>query len=446
MTRTTCCCPSSRTRTTDMRAITLRWLLPLLTPLMLLACEKPPADSYVQGAQAVTGKPAAQVSIGKNSVGEDCTQSAGTGQTAEVFCGTWQQPSARVRSGGPGSSADLGRLAADSQWRTGIDARFRCDAPVATTILGGDPTQLLQCTQRLGGWAHVAMVALVNGNVWYADGVLPAAQVMERSIGVLAGVARADAVASTSGADALLASRLAAKAFSSGDIGQYDTLMSVGTRANLADNPGSAEAAFRAALALQQKALGKDNPDTATALMSLALQLSNEGRYAEAGSLFADAEKLVPGSADATAQARLLHYRGLDSLNRGRLPEALDLLTKADTAYAASIPAAALAAKSRSSQPANRFAQAGQLRLADLMPSQDLLTDPRAQSALLGLIEARRNRAVVLRLMGRTKEADELLGSATDLARGNGLARPLLSARLYRTSGVAAAAAGQDDQ
>ena len=36
------------------------------------------------------------------------------------------------------------------------------------------------------------------------------------------------------------------------------------------------------------------------------------------------------------------------------------------------------------------------------MPSQDLLTDPRAQAALLGLIEVRRNRAVVLRIMGRT--------------------------------------------
>ena len=124
---------------------------------------------------------------------------------------------------------------------------------------------------------------------WYADGVLPAAQVMERSIGVLAGVARADAGCRHPAPMHCWRARLAAKAFSSGDVGQYDTLMAVGTRANLADNPGSAEAAFRAALALQQKALGKDNPNTATALMSLALQLSNEGRYAEADSLFADA-------------------------------------------------------------------------------------------------------------------------------------------------------------
>ncbi len=430
-----------------MRATALR-ALPLLA-MLLFGCATPPPESYVRGAQGGAVKPAAQVSIGKNSVGEDCTQQAETTQGAatgaDVFCGTWQQPSARVRSGGPGSAAQLAQLATASQWRSGIDLRFRCDAPVATTILGGDPAELMQCTQRVGGWAHVAMVTLVNNAVWYADGVLPAAQVMQRSIGVLAGVERADTVAATSGADALLASRLAAKAFSSGDIGQFDALMAAGTRANLADNPGAAESAFRAALALQQKALGSGNPNTSTALMSLALQLSDEGRYAEAQALFADAIKLAPGSADAAAQARLLHYRGLDAMNQGQLEPALTLLTQADAAYAALVPADALTAKPKPSSATN-FARAGQISLADLMPSQELLTDPRAQSALLGLIEVRRNRSVVLRTMGHDTEAQTALTSANDLARGNGLSRPIVNARLFRTSGLMAAAQGLDDQ
>ena len=341
---------------------------------------------------------------------------------------------------------NLRELVATSPWRSAIDNRFRCEPPVATTILGGNPAELMQCTRLVGGWAHVAMVALVNNTIWYADGVLPAAQVMERSIGVLAGVTRADAVAPTSGADALLASRLAAKAFSSGDVGQFDTLMAAGTRANLADNPGAAESAFRAALALQQKALGKDNPNTSTALMSLALQLSDEGRYAEADALFVDAGKLVPGAADTTAQARLLHYRGLDAMNQGQLERALTLLSQADDLYAAAVPADALAARPRPIQTPNAFTRAGQIRLGDLMPSQDLLTDPRAQAALLGLIEVRRNRAVVLRIMGQREEANALLKSAADLARGNGLSRPIVNARLYRTSGLTAAARGLDDQ
>ena len=48
-------------------------------------------------------------------------------------------------------------------------------------------------------------------------------------------------------------------------------------------------------------------------------------------------------------------------------------------------------------------------------PDQGLLTDPRAQSALLGLIEVRRNRAVVLRVLGKPADADALLKSASDL-------------------------------
>jgi CHAT domain-containing protein len=429
-----------------MRATGLVRLLSLLAPLVLLACQTPPPDAYVKGGQGRVAKPAAQVSIGRNSVGEDCTQQAATGQSAEVFCGTWEQPSARVRAGGAGTAGELAQLATVSPWRADLDHRFRCDPPVATTILGGQPAELLQCTRLIGGWAQIAMVALVNGTVWYADGVLPATQVMERSIGVLAGVVHADTTVASSGADALLARRLAARAFSSGDIGQYDALMAAGTRANLADNPGAAEAAFRAALAIQQKALGQDNPNTAAALMSLALQLSNEGRYAEADALFAQATKLAPAAADPATQARLLHYRGLDALNRGQFEQALSLLTQADAAYVALVPADTLDARPRPIREANSFVRSGQVRLADLLPNQDLLTDPRAQSALLGLIEVRRNRAVVLRVMGKTQDADAALQSATDLARGNGLARPILNARLYRTSGVTAAALGQQSE
>ncbi len=412
----------------------------LLLPLS--ACNSPPASDYVHGV--VGAKPAKQISIGQNSVGEECTQTAGDTTSAEIYCGTWQQPSARVRAGGPAGSAALAQLATSSPWRVGLDMRFRCGPPTATTIVRNNPAELMQCTQLVGGWGHIAMVASVNGTIWYADGVLPAAQVMERSIGVLAGVISANSAPVSSAADALLASRLAAQAFSSDDVGQYDALMSAGTRANLADNPGAAEAAFRAALAIQQKALGKDNPNTATPLMSLALELSNEGRFSEAAALFSDAERLVAKSADPTAQARLLHYRGLDDMNQGRLEDSLKRLTAADALYAGDVPESALKARPIPAAM-NRFARTS-VGMSELLPNQELLTDPRAQNALLGLIEVRRNRAVLLRVLGHPREADQVLTSATDLAEGNGLARPLLDARLYRTNALTAAAQGNASQ
>jgi CHAT domain-containing protein len=429
-----------RPGSTTMRA-SLTALLLLLLPVA--GCETPPPDAYVHGAVG-TGKPAAQVSIGKNAVGEDCTQSASTGDSAAVYCGTWQEPSARVRSGGPAGNAQLLQLATVSPWRVSIDTRFRCDQPTATTILGSNPAEMMQCTRLVGGWSHVAMVAQVNGTIWYADGVLPAARVMERSVGVLAGVMRPDAAPVSSAADALLASRLAAQAFSSGDVGQFDELMTAGTRANLADNTGAAESAFRAALALQQKLLGKDNPNTALTMMSLAMQLSNEGRFAEADALFVQAGKLVPASAEAIAPARLLHYRGLDAMNQGKLEEALTLLTQADARYAAEVPEDAL--KAKPAAPSSHLAFVHSVATSSIAPDEALLTDPRAQSALLGLIEVRRNRAVVLRVLGKPADADALLKSASDLARANGLARPIVNARLYRSTALTSAAQGQDAQ
>jgi CHAT domain-containing protein/tetratricopeptide (TPR) repeat protein len=423
-----------------MRA-SLTALLLLLLPVA--GCQSPPPDVYVHGAVSA-GKPAAQISIGKNSVGEDCTQSASTGDSAAIYCGTWQEPSAHVRSGGAAGSDQLVQLATASPWRVAIDTRFRCEPPAATTILGGNPAALMQCTRLVGGWAHVAMVANVSGKIWYADGVLPAARVMERSIGVLAGVMRPDAAPVSSAADALLASRLAAQAFSSGDVGQFDELMTAGTRANLADNTGAAEAAFRAALALQQKLLGKDNPNTATTMMSLALQLSNEGRFSEADALFAEAAKLVPNSPDPTASARLYHYRGLDAMNQGKLEQALTLLTQADAMYVVEVPQDALKAKPTPAAAHLGFVHT--IATSSIAPDEGLLTDPRAQSALLGLIEVRRNRAVALRVLGKPAEADALLKSASDLARGNGLARPIVNARLYRTTALTSAAQGQDAQ
>ncbi len=412
---------------------------------LLSGCSEPPPEQVVRAAGG-GAKPTTQLAIGKNAVGEECTQApAGPdNRSGDVYCGEWQQPSARVRIGGPATAGELTQLATASPWRSNLDARFHCEAPTATTILGGHPAQLMQCTRLVGGWAHVAMVASINGTAWYADGVLPAGQAMERSMGILAGVTKADAAPVSSAADAMLASRMAAQSFSSGDVGQYDKLILAATRANLTNNQASAESAFRAALALQQKALGRDNPETATALMSLALQVSNGGRFAEADALFAEAGRLVARSSDPTAAARQAHYQGVHLLNQGKPEDALLMLTQARAVYGKELPASVRSAKAMPSAVSNPFMHKVAGRSGDLLPSDDLLTNPSVQSALLGFIEVERNRGVALRLLKRPEEADEALQNANDLARGNGLARPIVTARLYRTVGFTAASEGQD--
>ena len=428
-----------------MRAL-LRCLPGLLLAAVVLAlasCARPPASAYVQGGIGATAT-GSQIAIGRNAVGEACTLQP-TGQGADVYCGTWHQPSARVTPGPAAGAGQLVAIATSSPWRVGLDQQFLCRPPVTTAILGGDPAELLNCTQRLGGWPHVALVAVVRGRVWYGDGVLPAADTMQRAIGVRAGVLTATEAPPSSAADALLAQRLAARAFSSGDIGQYNALMAAGTLANLADDPGAAEAAFRAALALQRKALGGDNPNTVTALMTLAMELSDEGSSVEAESLFKRAAVLAPQAADATATARLLDYRGLNAMNQARYTDALHLLQRSAAAYAALVPRQVLHARRHGFAELRSFGVHSAAALSTLLPNQSLLTDPSAQGALLGLIEVRRNEALVLHRLGSPKESQAMLASAERLARANGLARPIVAARLLRTSAINAAASGQSD-
>ncbi len=403
------------------------WLVPLAIVSLLAGCARPEPSTYVGGsaAQGTEG-----VSLGKNASGESCTQLPGASpDTVAVFCGTWQQPAATIRADGTSGAATPMGVATSSDWRTVIDLRFACDAPVATSILGDVQAALMQCRRRIGGWPQVALVAAVGGRLYEADGIQPTLTVMERSIGVLSGRITASAVAlPPSAADALLASQLAARAFNAGDVGEYQRLMALGARANLAENFAAAETAYRAAFVLQQKALGRDNPDTVTALMHLALQVSDQGRFAEADTLFRQAAALAPRASDKAAVARLRHYQALHALNQGHNDQALSLLGEAETGYEALVPRDSLRA---ASTPGVQLASAGEV---PALPNQRLMIDPTAQSALIGLIEVRRYQAIVLRLLGRSAESESAIASAQALARANQLGVPLVTARLTRTS------------
>jgi CHAT domain-containing protein/tetratricopeptide (TPR) repeat protein len=400
----------------------------------LASCATPPPSAYV-GDQS-----GASVGLGQNASGESCNQlEVSSPDTVNIYCGAWTQPAAHVRAAGPVSPGGLINLATAGEWRAGLDLRYACNVPEPTSVLGGEAAVLLRCTRRIGGWPQIGLVADIGGRAWLADGILPTLPVMERSIGVLSG--RVQAQANTlprSAADTLLANQLAARAFSAGDVGQYEQAMAVGARANLADNFAAAETAYRAALVLQQKALGRNDPDTVTPLMHLALQVSDQGRFAESDVLFRQADALASRATDRAAAARLLHYRALDAMNQGHIDTALALLNQADKAYSSLIPPEVLA--SRPSRPLQvSTAPAGAI---DVLPDNRLMVDPGMQSALMGLLETRRYRAILLRKNGQPAESAAVIASARELAQANGMVMPLVSARLDRTQGTTAGEAG----
>lgn len=403
----------------------------LLATALLASCAVPPRAVYVGGSPYGEGA----VGIGSNASGEACTQQPLAGGGAvDIFCGKWLQPSGSVARLGAGSPDTLTSLATSGTWRTSLDQSVTCEPPRAGAILSGQPAEILLCRRKVGGWPVVAMLASVDGTVYSAHGILPVAAVLERAIAVMSGRATPDSAGSLprSGAEALVASRLAAQAFSAGDVSEYDQLMAAGLKANQAESFVAAEQAYRAALKLQEKALGQGNPNAAVPLMRLALQVSNQQRFPEADGLFASAAQLAPTASDPLAKAELLHDRALNMANQRRWEEALSLLRRAEAAYAANVPKEALSAS-----PTPRSDS-----LAPLISNSVPILDPAQQSALIGVIETRRYEAIALGALGRNADARAVIDSATSLAAARNLRQPVLSARLSRTMAGTAHASG----
>lgn len=385
--------------------------------LGLAACSEPPPDSYVtRTSNATAGEPA-----GNDARNEACQVQPGRAISAdrnvlrarEVFCGGWTQPAARVLElSGSATDADLDALASSGLWRTWLDQRVACGAPTRTTIAGGTPARLLACTRRSGGWPHIALVTAGPSGPVVADGVATALPVVERLATGRTGGSGAGGGGSRSAALELAVARLSADAFGAADVGRYEQLMNLGRDLNQTENFAAAEDAYRAALVVQERVLGRDNPNTAAPMLALAVNLSNQKRLAEAGALLDRAAPLASQAADPTMAARLFHYRGLHALNAGDAAAAIRFFEEAETRYAALLPSETIAREGETAE---------------------LLSDPAQQSAILGLAEAKRNRAVALARAGRASESSAVVAEGRAVLRRAGLEPNLLVGRALRT-------------
>ncbi len=407
----------------------MRGFMLLCLAIGLVACDTPPPGSYFKGQTAAHG-----TAIGTNKTGEPCILVERNGGGGDIFCGAWQQASARVRPGKAGDAANLMAVATNSPWRAELEGRFVCSDPQP----GSPGTLILQCTRRSGGWAQIAMVTVVGDKVWLADGTPTAFPAIQRAITQLSGGGVVASSSTEISGD--IAGYLARESFSAGDIAQYESLMTAGLKANLAGRPDQAETAYRAALALQEKAQGPNSPAAAAAMMSVALQLSNRGRFDDAQGFFTRADRAMQtqgaGVLDANGSARLTLYKGLHALNQGDTKGAIQRFTESEAAFRSQQPDARDTPQSAGGRVGARSVSEA---LAGSQPYATLVQ----KEALLGILESRRNRSVAQRMAGDVSLANATSRSATLFAEAYGLTAPLYSARLYRTGGINAAA---DDQ
>lgn len=413
--------------------------------LALGACQSlPPAalvsDPTAPGAQAGTD-------VGQNKVGEACEYrpdalrdvDLDAKRTYGVWCGTWRQPSGRIfeESETREGPSQLMQLATGSLWRSYLDQRATCSAPTATTILDNVPAVLLQCTERNGGWPHVAIAATLGGKTFMTDGVPSATPAIEATVASLAGRPVAN-TGSRSAASALVDQRLSTEPFGSGDLDRYFGLMRLGDSRNAVDDFAGAEDAFRDALAVQQKILGPTNPGLAMPLMHLALQISNQRRFAEASALFARAQGLLASGADPLVAARFDYYLAMHALNQDQVAEAKARAGKAEKEFLAYVPPGLEEAALRGG--ATRTGRTG--RDAALGSLQPLIVDPQQETAIRGLSAVWRLKSTMEYEGGDYGESRKIAERARALLEMSGFNPPGTVPRVVRVAALSDAGIG----
>lgn len=381
---------------------------------------------------------------GQTTGGEDCAWRQ-AGPSYEIICGSWRDPSARVAGGPPVSgTAALTQAISTGTWREDLNARAICEAPQPTRILGDVDAVAMQCRRRNGGVPHLALAAAVGGKTWFADGVAPSLPAMEATIAALSG--RGVSGGSTADRTALMA--LAARGnFGTGDLQRYQSLMRVGAHNNVEENFVAAEDAYRDALALHQRLFGADNPEQVEALIHLALQISNQGRYDEAEALFDRAERFAPRVSDPMLRARMEHYRAAHYANRRDTRKATAELEQAEAAYIRAEPrVAALAATAR--QPSAgatviHTVRGGDPRERSSLSESAASLDPNVQLAAYGLADVWRVRGLLLQRTGDCAGARGWAQKAEALQEASGI--DPAGAR-WRARRVAARAAACDER
>ena len=410
----------------------------LLTCSAIAGCTLPPPESLVAGAAKGDG---ASLDLGANTAKEPCTLRAGN-VDSRIYCGSYVQAAGRVAQ--PAQSVDPATYIVNSPWRVAFDRRFHCETPIPVRVLEGAGVSMA-CTWRQGGFAQVVIATQIDGKLYVADGVKATETVLPRAIGVMS--KRLPAIPAPKADDAGIGTQREAeqglKTEGAGAIAEIERQMSRGGQENRKGNYAAAEAAYRAAVQIQERLVkrGANDPALAVPLARQALQVSNQGRFEEADRIYARAERLaaLPEQIDPTARPLTAHLKALNQINRNRPQDALALLDTAEKGFSIIVPPDALTPRRRAVGGARSTAE----QMADAAADSDMLSDQATADSLNGLIEVRRYRAIALTQLGRDSEANAALASSRALYAGRD---PRLVARFHRTVGMIAVAGGRQPE
>jgi len=235
-----------------------------------------------------------------------------------------------------GWEGSLGRLyalpkASDaSAWETALTSRAECAADAKSQAVAGlGGVNRRACRSAAGKAPYVTYVSTKGGQLYAAEGAAQIADVLETGLKVVAGAAKPPAMSQvqTSAASAEIAADFGG---ATGGLARSQAAAAADSsrlraRAYVQNNEWRFEAAETDFQALVADAEARRAPpaELGEALLNLALNVSNNGRFAEADRLFADADAQVAAAGDPLLAARARTYRALHLRNAGRFADAV---------------------------------------------------------------------------------------------------------------------------
>jgi len=235
-----------------------------------------------------------------------------------------------------GWEGSLGRLyalpkAADAgDWQAALATRAACAEGKSETVAGLESVNRRACRSTGGHAPYLAYDARKGARLYAAEGAAQIADVLEAGLRVVAGAAKPPAASElqTSAASAEIAADFGG---ATGGLARSQAAAAVDparlrSRAYVQNNEWRFEQAETDFQALVADAEARRAPpaEMGEALLNLALNVSNSGRFGEADRLFRDADAQVAAARDPLLTARARTYRALHLRNTGRFKDAIE--------------------------------------------------------------------------------------------------------------------------
>jgi CHAT domain-containing protein len=234
-----------------------------------------------------------------------------------------------------GWEVSLGRLyvlpnaAGETAWSQALAARAACAEPKSASLAGLGSVARRACRATNSNATYVSYGARRGQALFAAEGASQIADVLETGLRVVAGAAKAPKMSDVqvSAASAEIAADFGG---ASGGLAKAQAAAAdparLRARAYVQNNEwrfDQAESDFQALVA-DARARNAPPREQGEAMLNLALNISNTGRFAEADRWFSEAQGQVDRANDPVLAAQALGYRALHLRNQGRFPEAVE--------------------------------------------------------------------------------------------------------------------------